>query len=75
MTTAVAEHAGHAESLQIESRERTVLLRIHAFIEQNLGETDLSPGIVAAAQHVSLRYLHRLFGDPSRGCPPHGHVP
>jgi AraC-like DNA-binding protein len=61
VTTAVAERAGHAESLQIESRERTLLLRIHAFIEQNLGETDLSPGIVAAAHHVSVRYLHRLF--------------
>jgi AraC-like DNA-binding protein len=47
--------------LQIESRERTLLLRIHAFIEQNLGETDLSPGIVAAAHHVSVRHLHRLF--------------
>ena len=35
VTTAVAERAGHAESLQIESRERTLLLRIHAFIEQN----------------------------------------
>jgi AraC-like DNA-binding protein len=61
VTTAVAERSGHAESLQIESRERTLLLRIHAFIEQNLGETDLSPGIVAAAQHVSVRHLHRLF--------------
>jgi AraC-like DNA-binding protein len=61
VTTAVAERAGHAESLQIESRERTLLLRIHAFIEQNLGETDLSPGIVAAAHHVSVRHLHRLF--------------
>jgi AraC-like DNA-binding protein len=61
VTTAVAERAGHAESLPIESRERTLLLRIHAFIEQHLGEADLSPGIVAAAHHVSVRYLHRLF--------------
>jgi AraC-like DNA-binding protein len=38
-----------------------LLLRIHAFIEQHLGEADLSPGIVAAAHHVSVRYLHRLF--------------
>ena len=61
VTTAVAERAGHAESLPIESRERTLVLRIHTFIEQNLGETDLSPGIVAAAHHISVRYLHRLF--------------
>jgi AraC-like DNA-binding protein len=61
LTTAVAERVGHAESVPIESRERTLLLRIHAFIEQNLGETDLSPGLVAAAHHISVRYLHRLF--------------
>jgi AraC-like DNA-binding protein len=42
-------------------RERTLLVRIHAFIEQHLGEADLSPGVVAAAHHVSVRYLHRLF--------------
>jgi AraC-like DNA-binding protein len=61
VTTAVAERAGQAELLPAESRERTLLLRIHAFIEQHLGEADLSPGIVAAAHHVSVRYLHRLF--------------
>jgi AraC-like DNA-binding protein len=61
VTAAVAERAGQAGSLEIESRERTLLLRIHAFIEQHLGEADLSPGLVAAAHHVSVRYLHRLF--------------
>jgi AraC-like DNA-binding protein len=61
VTTAVAERASRAELLPVESRERTLLLRVHAFIEQHLGEADLSPGIVAAAHHVSVRYLHRLF--------------
>jgi AraC-like DNA-binding protein len=61
VTAAVAERAGQAESLPVESRERTLLLRVHAFIEQHLGEPDLSPGLVAAAHHVSVRYLHRLF--------------
>jgi AraC-like DNA-binding protein len=40
---------------------RTLLLRVHAFIEEHLGEIDLAPGIVAAAHHISLRHLHRLF--------------
>lgn len=35
--------------------------RIEAFIEQRLGDADLNPGVVAAAHHISLRYLHRLF--------------
>jgi AraC-like DNA-binding protein len=61
VTAAVAERAGHAELLPVESRERTLLLGVHAFIEQHLGDADLSPGIVATAHHVSVRYLHRLF--------------
>jgi AraC-like DNA-binding protein len=61
VTTAVAERADQAQQLSVESRERTLLLRIHAFIEQHLGDTDLAPGIVAAAHFISVRYLYRLF--------------
>ena len=61
VTAAVAERAGQAQSLPVDSRERTLLLRIHAFIEQHLGDTDLAPGLVAAAHFVSVRYLYRLF--------------
>jgi AraC-like DNA-binding protein len=61
VTAAVAERAGQAESLPAESRERTLLLRVHAFIEQHLSQADLAPGLVAAAHHISVRYLHRLF--------------
>jgi AraC-like DNA-binding protein len=61
VTTAVAEHAEQAASLSGESQDRMLQLRIHAFIEQHLGEVDLDPGIVAAAHHISLRQLHRLF--------------
>jgi AraC-like DNA-binding protein len=61
VTAAVAERAEQADLTPIESRERVLLRRIHAFIEQHLGQTDLAPGIVAAAHHVSLRYLYRMF--------------
>ena len=61
ITTAVAEHAGQAGSLPVESRENTLLMRIHAFIEQHLGDCDLAPGPVAAAHYISVRYLYRLF--------------
>jgi AraC-like DNA-binding protein len=61
VTMAVAERAGQEEALPAQSRERTLLLRVHSFIEQHLAEADLAPAIVAAAHHVSLRYLHRLF--------------
>ena len=61
VTAAVAERAEQADALPIEPRERILLLRVHAFIEQHLGEADLLPGLVAAAHHVSVRQLHRLF--------------
>jgi hypothetical protein len=61
ITAAVAEHAGQAGSLSAESREQTLLIRIHAFIDQHLGDSDLAPGPVAAAHYISVRYLYRLF--------------
>ncbi|SDL29080.1 helix-turn-helix domain-containing protein [Nonomuraea jiangxiensis] len=40
---------------------RVLLLRIRAFIEQRLESADLSPATIAAAHHISLRHLYRLF--------------
>jgi len=61
ITAAVAEHDDRAGSLSAESREQTLLMRIHAFIEQHLGDPDLAPGSVAAAHYISVRFLYRLF--------------
>ncbi|QHC23627.1 helix-turn-helix domain-containing protein [Streptomyces sp. GS7] len=44
-----------------ESRRRTLALRIQAFIRQRLGDPGLTPRTVAAAHHISVSYLHRLF--------------
>jgi AraC-like DNA-binding protein len=41
--------------------QRALLTRIHAFIQQHLGDPELSPGVIAAAHHISLRYLQKLF--------------
>ncbi|MER5199942.1 AraC-like ligand-binding domain-containing protein [Streptomyces sp. NPDC002755] len=38
-----------------------LVLRVRDHIDRNLGDPDLSPGTVAAAHHISVRYLHRLF--------------
>jgi AraC-like DNA-binding protein len=40
---------------------RALMLQITAFIEERLGEADLAPGQIAAAHHISLRQLHKLF--------------
>jgi AraC-like DNA-binding protein len=44
-----------------ETQRRSLVVRIRGFIEEHLGDPELSPGMVAAAHHVSLSYLHKLF--------------
>ncbi|MFB4264457.1 helix-turn-helix domain-containing protein [Nonomuraea sp. GTA35] len=61
LSAAVAERLDQARSLPADARQRTLLMEVHAFIEQRLGEIDLDPATVAAAHHISVRYLHRLF--------------
>ena len=40
-----------------------LLLRAHAHAQSHLSDPSLAPGEIAAAVHVSKRYLHRLFED------------
>jgi AraC-like DNA-binding protein len=51
------------EELPPETHHRALLAQVHAFINRHLADPDLTPGVVAAAHHISLRHLHRLFGD------------
>jgi AraC-like DNA-binding protein len=50
-------------AVAIDDRHRVRLAEIDAYIWRNLGDPQLSPPIVAAANHISLRYLHRIFSD------------
>ncbi|MEV7090196.1 helix-turn-helix domain-containing protein [Streptomyces sp. NPDC093085] len=52
---------GTDTSLTPEARRRALTLRIQAFIRQHLHDPGLTPGSIAAAHHISLSYLHRLF--------------
>ena len=45
----------------IGSMRTRTLERAKEYIEQNLGDMDLTPDRVALAQNVSTRTLHRLF--------------
>lgn len=40
---------------------RDQLQRIDAFIDDHLGDPDLSPGMIAAAHFISVRHLHGMF--------------
>ncbi|MER6948697.1 helix-turn-helix domain-containing protein [Nonomuraea sp. NPDC000554] len=48
-------------TLEPETRQRALALRIQSFIQQHLHDPDLTPSAIAAAHHISLSYLHRLF--------------
>jgi AraC-like DNA-binding protein len=62
LTTALLTHHLHAaDPLPATSRPSALLLRIEAFIQENLADPELTPASLAAAQHISIRYLHHLF--------------
>ncbi len=62
LVTAVVSHYLDAESaLPAASRQRLLYARALSFIDTHLGAPDLTPQEVAAAHHVSLRHLQRVF--------------
>ena len=54
----IENDSGRSPSSRVE-----LLLRAHAYAQSRLGDSSLAPGEIAAAVHVSKRYLHRLFED------------
>jgi AraC-like DNA-binding protein len=53
----------HAKASRLEG-PNSLATRIASYIREHLEDPDLSPGTVAAAHHISLSHLHRLFeGD------------
>jgi AraC-like DNA-binding protein len=58
-----AEQLGCASAAGPEARRRGLLLRIHAFLEDRLDDPELDPAAVAAAHHISVRYLQKLFEE------------
>lgn len=56
--SAIGSGSGRRSSSRTE-----LLLRARAYAEAHLGDPTLAPGDIAAAVHVSTRYLYRLFED------------
>jgi AraC-like DNA-binding protein len=63
LSAALAQVLEKEDDLTPEARRRTLTLRIDAFIQQNLRDPRLTPEVVAAAHHISVSYLHRLFQE------------
>ncbi|MGP3987207.1 helix-turn-helix domain-containing protein [Streptomyces sp. 3N207] len=57
----LADHLDRVAEIPADSRQRALYLCIIAFVQRRLGDPALTPGEVAAAHHISLRSLHRLF--------------
>ncbi|MFH8794706.1 helix-turn-helix domain-containing protein [Streptomyces sp. NPDC017941] len=62
LVTALLCHALDTDSaVARDARHRTLVLRVKDHIGRHLHDPGLSPGTVAAAHHISLSHLHRLF--------------
>ncbi|MEU5974035.1 helix-turn-helix domain-containing protein [Streptomyces sp. NPDC047315] len=59
----LAERLDVQRVLPVESRQQVLRVRIVAFIERHLHEPGLTPPVIAAAHHISVRALHLLFRD------------
>jgi AraC-like DNA-binding protein len=57
----VADRLDRATTVAPATRRRALLATLQAFIDSHLADPELSPSTIAAAHHISLRYLHRLF--------------
>ncbi|WP_328498633.1 helix-turn-helix domain-containing protein [Streptomyces sp. NBC_00414] len=66
LTAALANALDVRSAVPPHTRQRALSARIHAFIRENLGDPRLTPETIAAAHHISLRYLHKLFHAEGR---------
>jgi AraC-like DNA-binding protein len=63
LAAAFAEHLTHTDRTGLRNGEAGLLLRIRTHIEQRLDDPDLDVTSIAAAHHVSVRRLQKLFAD------------
>lgn len=49
------------ETTPPEAHPEALATRIHSYVRQHLGDPGLTPRRIAAAHHISLRTLHRVF--------------
>jgi AraC-like DNA-binding protein len=61
LAAALAARHDTASAVPVESHRNALRVRVHAFIDEHLGEPGLSPATIARSQHISVRYLHKLF--------------
>nr|MDT0657270.1 helix-turn-helix domain-containing protein [Micromonospora sp. DSM 115978] len=55
-----------ASTLPVDTRQQATYRQVLAFIESHLADPALTPAAIAAAHHISVRSLHRLFAADGR---------
>ncbi|MFJ8623541.1 AraC family transcriptional regulator [Kitasatospora sp. NPDC093550] len=55
------------DALPDDARGRALVENVRTFVRRNLHDPGLTPAAIAAAHHVSVSYLHRLFTRHSHG--------
>jgi AraC-like DNA-binding protein len=61
ISSVLAQQLDIEQVLPARVQQQALRTRIRAHIEMHLGDPALSPSTVAAAHHISIRTLHRLF--------------
>ncbi|MDF5759205.1 helix-turn-helix domain-containing protein [Spongiactinospora sp. TRM90649] len=61
LTAAVLAHRLDGDAPKPASQSHVLYVRILSYINENLHSPDLDPAVIAAAHHISVRYLHRIF--------------
>jgi AraC-like DNA-binding protein len=61
LTAAFSEQLERESAVSPETHRHALILRIKAFIDERLDDPELSTAVVAAAHHISHRYLQKLF--------------
>jgi AraC-like DNA-binding protein len=61
IAAALAVRLDRTEAIPADTRFRVLTWRVKTFIEDRLGDPQLSPDHIAAAHHISRRYLYRIF--------------
>ncbi|MFE2232272.1 AraC family transcriptional regulator [Streptomyces sp. JL2001] len=68
LVSAWLAHTLEAEAaLAPETRQQVLVEGVRAFVHQRLHDPELTPSTIAAAHHVSLSHLHRVFTQQSGG--------
>ncbi|MFB8367421.1 AraC family transcriptional regulator [Streptomyces sp. NPDC055929] len=68
LVSALFAHTLEAEAdLPPETRQAVLVRQVRGFVHRNLHDPELTPGAIAAAHHVSLSHLHRVFSGQSQG--------